>query len=504
MYTDLPINSQKLALETLERMKMNTELRPDAMTYTSLISTVARRDTKSSGKRDPDLAFALFDEMVNRGINPNGMTFSALIDVCGRCRRSDLALKGLRMMLREKTRRKRHAIENNYFDVTKSGPNQQFVLYNEVGAWTAAIDACGKAGRIDTALRLFHKMPNFEVKPNTVTCGALTDCLLKSNSKNYLAETLKVLRYMKTEGMEPTEVMYTSLITSASNLAKTENEERGEIILPDFGDRTGPPARISSFDEATDADSDESSESKQTTKMMKALDIYTELLVSMTTDLSLNVTKKHGSTPTENLLVKVFLVLQEMKASGSDPDIACYNALLKACATAQDVSRMRKVLRRIEREGLVPNSKSWREILRCASIIRDSTLAEEMWEMALTYKDSVKHLEENWYPEVEHFELLLSSYSREAFNKESPEEKAALYRKIVDSYIGVANLEAKSGFDKIDLGEIHQNHKIVKMTIQAAAFVDDHLTATDKDACESQHFHDTVRQTYSELMTLKF
>jgi pentatricopeptide repeat protein len=31
-------------------------------------------------------------------------------------------------------------------------------LLNEVGAWTAAITACGKAGRIDTAIRLFDTM----------------------------------------------------------------------------------------------------------------------------------------------------------------------------------------------------------------------------------------------------------------------------------------------------------------------------------------------------------
>ncbi len=82
-------------LAVLNHMKENTTFKPDAMTYTSLISTVARRATKSSGKSDPDLAFSLFDEMVHvLNIRPNGMTYCALIDVCGRCRRSDLALKG--------------------------------------------------------------------------------------------------------------------------------------------------------------------------------------------------------------------------------------------------------------------------------------------------------------------------------------------------------------------------------------------------------------------------
>lgn len=69
------------------------------------------------------------------------------------------------------------------------------------GAWTAAITACGKYGRIDTALRLFDAMQRqFQVKPNVVTCGALTDSLVKAGR---VSETIEVLQYMKSEGIVP-------------------------------------------------------------------------------------------------------------------------------------------------------------------------------------------------------------------------------------------------------------------------------------------------------------
>ena len=98
----------------------------------------------------------------------------------------------------------------------------QQALFNEVGAWTAAINACGKTGRVDTALRLFRTMQKFRVKPNSVTCGCLTNCLLKTTPIR-MKDTLEVLQYMKQEGLVPGEVMYTSLMGVALSLAEKEN-----------------------------------------------------------------------------------------------------------------------------------------------------------------------------------------------------------------------------------------------------------------------------------------
>ena len=81
---------------------MSSRIQPDTWTYTSLIATVARRKNQVAGENDPTIAFTLLREMQRNNIRPNGMTYSALIDVCGRCERSDLALQGLRIMLQQK------------------------------------------------------------------------------------------------------------------------------------------------------------------------------------------------------------------------------------------------------------------------------------------------------------------------------------------------------------------------------------------------------------------
>lgn len=83
------------ALEVLQLMKHHASktgekpVVPDAMTYTILIATCARkskqqqqsRDIRSGGERDPDMAFSLLDRMIYDGIKPNGVTYCALIDV---------------------------------------------------------------------------------------------------------------------------------------------------------------------------------------------------------------------------------------------------------------------------------------------------------------------------------------------------------------------------------------------------------------------------------------
>jgi len=477
-------------LEALEQMKQKTDILPDIFTYTSLISSVARRATRSSGKSDPDLAFDLFNEMAyDYKIKANGMAYCALIDVCGRCERSDLALKGLRMMLREKAQRKRDDRQRQKNKIQKSRV-RSFNLANEVGAWTAAIDACGKAGRLETAIRLFQTMPKFDVYPNIYTCGALTDCLLKSNAENYLDECLNVLRYMKEEGIEPSEVMYTSLITSASKLAKQANADRGEIVLTDFGDRT----RVSLSDDV---------DGKQ--DRMKALDVYTELIRSLTNQDAAagnanQKTNQHKGKAdvSDELLMKVFLVLQEMKASGADPDIACYNAILKACARAGDVSKLRDVMSRIELDGLVPNPTTWKEIIRGASIARNSAMAAQVWTMALSQEHDTldgSFSDEKWTPGIEEFDFLISSYIREA--AKAPERMEYLYSKVLDAYIGVANGEKSFGFHHINLDDVKKKPRAVKMITQATTFL--RSTCTDADGLHLPVLKANIRQVERDL-----
>lgn len=339
-----------IALRVKEQLD-NTNIRPDARTYTTLIATVARKATAASGAKDPTLAFSFLKEMEMKRIRPNGMTYSALIDVCGRCERSDLALKGLRLMLDQKSQ-----------EQARQSPHERegYKFSAEVGAWTAAIDACGKSGSLDTAMKLFYSMPKHGVSPNTITCGSLVDCLLRNGRTS---ESLNVLRYMKKNRITPSEVMYTSLMTSASKLADNL---------------------------AVNSKSD-----KLNKDPASAVEIYAELMASVANSpkpkFELQDNKKKADP---NELFRVSLVFQEMKSAGVEPDLACYNALLKACARGGDVDKAVEVLEQInESQELEPNEQSWNSVIRAAGKAGRCDVALWAWKNAVA--DAVEDDDEN-------------------------------------------------------------------------------------------------------------
>jgi pentatricopeptide repeat protein len=390
-------------------------IRPDARTYTTLMATVARKSSHASGARDVSVAFAWLQEMQGHHIAPNGRTYSALIDACGRAGRSDLALKGLRLMLRQKKEMQLKKLE----------------LMNEVGAWTAAINALGRAGRVDTAMRLFYSMPKFDVHPNTITCGSLADCLLRQGR---MAETLEVLRYMKRAGIAPNEVIYTSLMTSAERLVKME---KNRVIL-----------------EESHAEGHGDT---------KAIEVYTELMKALMD------TTNGDSSDSNTLLMKVFLVFQEMKTAGAEPDLACYNALLRACARAGDVDRALQVMRRLQAEGLHPNDKSWRELVRAAAKVRRSDLAEAVWAMGKNYQGRGKRKDNAmsamlWKPSVESFGDLVHAYLRESHVVEGDDEKRMLLKKIIVMY---RNIMTGSEGRIVDKADLLGNQSVLLMILQA-------------------------------------
>ena len=405
------------ALEA-KSMLRDARLRPDARTYTTLIATVGRRTSKASGAFDPTLAFSLLQEMKSLHVRPNGMTYCALIDVCGRCKRPDLALKGLRLMLKQK------ADDEQHLQQTASSPSlsssssttrhqqhnqrqrhsdkeEKYALMNEVGAWTAVINALGKGGRLGSAVRLFYSMPNFGVEPNTVTCGCLMDCLLRNGRT---ADSLDLLAYMKKQGIKPTEVMYTSLMTRAESLVEIENQQQEQDYQKNKRKRKKKQKQLREDDSDTNKE-EEDGESDDT----KAVDLYTVLMKTLTIGSRKQSTDAHSKDKADALLLKAFLVLQEMKAVGAVPDLACYNVVLRACSRAGDIDRAFEILTSMQKDGIVPNDVTWREMLIAAGRAHASKSAERIWKMASSQTTS-KTNEKVWKPSVASFSALVAAY----------------------------------------------------------------------------------------------
>ena len=423
-------------------------LLPDLRTYTTLISTVARksidnqekRDIRSGGEKDPDMAFALLNRMKHEGIVPNGVTYSALIDVCRRCNRVDMALNGLRTMLKQKAKANLASK-----DTTKRPIYHHKPLQNEAGAWTAAINACGKAGRTDTAIRLFRTMQKVGVKPSSWTCACLSDCLLKSTPIR-IKELEEVLQYMKGAGLVPSEVMYTSLMGVALELS-----QKGTRITKDG-------LQVQLIDNL-------SIDSEDTTTA--AIFLFKQLMRSL-----LMQTEK------EDMMLKVFLVFQEMKNVGMLPDVAVYNSLLRACAVTGNIERAQSVLRRMKMDGIVPNRGTLKEAVTLAQNARRSEFALSVWE-TLSVKKTAEAVPLKPEVAVEMISDLMIRYASDLQQTSNHDERIVIHREMMNLYQGfMSKLEEFELHDASE--EIAQNLAFLLAALKAAVSCEFHSEAIEE------------------------
>ena len=434
-------------------------LRPDTRTFTTLIATVARRPTKAAGRYDPTLAFELYKDMKEQNVPANGKTFSALIDCCNRCKRSDLALQGLRLMLRHK--------QQQYDGAS---------LPHEVGAWTAAIHGVAS---LELARKLFDTMIRCGVAPNTITCGSLTDRLLKAGKTEAAVD---VLRYMKEERVGVSEVMVTSLLMHAQELVKTE-QQSDRLPVASSGDEMEENTGIKSSNESEDT-------SKTDPPATKAIEIYTGLLESLLMDQNhhqssppaatqrrrkTNSHLQHPQNAKQLLVVKAFLLFQEIQSTGLHLDLGCYHTLLRVCARANDLAHAETVVRDmlLEDSVVLPTDTTWRLLLQAAG--NDVASVERIWkETAMAYhRKKPKQRRDNasssaspiisaddsaWTPSTDSFRLLLRVY---AMNNQS--ETIVQLARAVKQGVDWQSF----GTDRIDYTAVQHDVKIVQIVREA-------------------------------------
>lgn len=184
--------------------------------------------------------------------------------------------------------------------------------------------------------------------------------------------------------------------------------------------------------------------------------LYTELIRCLVND---------GNEDDDSMLLKVFLVFQEMRNAGAIPDVACYNSLLRACAFSGDIDKAMDVLRRMEADGIEPNRNSWRELIKAARV--DSNRADLIWRMAIQYK--TKDVAP-FIPKPSDVELLLNVYVNELRSTNNHEVRNVLNKKVMRLYEGIVMKAEDQGLHHVSsrLDEIEDNQEFMFPVLRAA------------------------------------
>ena len=268
--------------------------------------------------------------------------------------------------------------------------------------------------------------------------------------------------------------MYTSLMSSALELAQRDNDE----VLVD-----GVLVKV--IDRVVSADKN-TPEIQNATKTNSIL-LYTELMRSM----MLSAGKDPAS---EDVLLKVFLTFQEMRAAGVRPDLACYNTLLKACSYAGDATKAQEILKRMDEDGIQPNGRSYIEALRAAASDGRSDVADLVWDEAS--RSSKNTYDIGFRPCVIDFEVLITAYVNEMQKSTNHTLRMKAHRKIMNAFEEVQSQSSKRGMNHIPLEEVEQNQQLMLIILRSAVSVALIPQKRDKSTENEQDVREKVRARY--------
>ncbi|XP_058070616.1 pentatricopeptide repeat-containing protein At4g16390, chloroplastic [Magnolia sinica] len=227
------------AVELLEEM-IERGIKPDNVTFSTIISCARRCSL-------PNKAIEWFEKMAEFGCNPDDVTYSAMIDAYGQAGNVNMALS-----LYDRARKERWRLDlvtfttliriygmsgnfdgalNVYEEMKALGVKPNLVTYNTL------LDAMGRAGRPWQVKSIYREVGSNGFLPNWGTYAAL---LRAYGRARYAGDALAVYREMKEKGMELNVVLYNTLLAMCADIGYVDEAveifqemERSEVCKPD-------------------------------------------------------------------------------------------------------------------------------------------------------------------------------------------------------------------------------------------------------------------------------
>ncbi|KAM1456355.1 hypothetical protein PS1_005339 [Malus domestica] len=227
--------SEKLFDEILQR-----GVNPDNVTFSTMISCFGMCSLL-------DKAVEWFEKMPGFGCNLDNVTYLAMIDAYGRAGKVEMAFSLYDRARTEKwhidpvtfsTLIKIHEQSRNfdgclnvYEELKAIGAKPNLVIYNTL------LDAMGRARRHWQAKKIYREMISNELSPNWVTYASL---LRAYGRAHYRDDALNVYKEMKEKGLELNVILYNTLLAMCADVGYTdeavdifEEMKSSETLKPD-------------------------------------------------------------------------------------------------------------------------------------------------------------------------------------------------------------------------------------------------------------------------------
>lgn len=181
-------------------------------------------------------SFSLFQSMCRAGVEPNVITYNALIAACARCNEPDMAYEVFEDMQDHGLKADKFSYGSLIDSCAKSGQvNRAFQIsklmddnnvQKDQTIYSALLDACGRAKQLDRAFVVFEEMKRNGVWPNMITFSVLIDTCANVREPERAFELFAEIKHW---GFPKANVIvYTSLIDACS---KAGWPARGELVM---------------------------------------------------------------------------------------------------------------------------------------------------------------------------------------------------------------------------------------------------------------------------------
>jgi pentatricopeptide repeat protein len=214
---------------------------PNKITFTALITACAKAAGAGVGAFALDRGMMLLERMQELGLETDIVTFNALLDACAKA----AALPSSESM---------SALEKGFAlldRMEKTGPCPNYITYNTL------VHACAKAAAfpsqgpacLDRALQLLERMEAAQEKPQVMTYNALVDaCARAGKGREGIKVGLSLLSRMESAGLQPDAITYNSLINACARAASSDTTAfQSALSVLDLMERGGISPNVVTF-----------------------------------------------------------------------------------------------------------------------------------------------------------------------------------------------------------------------------------------------------------------